>query len=417
MSGSLVPAGDTELYVVERGSGHPLFLLHGEPGDHHMFADYLDPLAERFRLLLVDLRGHGLSGETPPETCTLEQMARDISALAASLGLERYAVLGHSMGSFVALQHAVDSPGAAAQTIVSSGVPALRFLDGATDALDAFEPEDLRRQILSSIERESTAQTPGEVTALMRDQLPVHFADPRDPRIADYAERTAASVYRPRDTASPGVHRLRLDRRRAAARGDRAANARAGRRLGPDLPAAGLRGDRGGRAARRARRLPEQRSFHLRRGERAVHRRRRLLPRPTRGAPVNKDVPAENASPGEPPRGDISPRVTSETRVQHNLRVPMRDGVELSLDLVRPDIDGPLPVVLVRTPVRQGRESAPARTSTRSSRSAATSSPSRTCAAASTPTASSSRTSTSTTTATTPSSGSPPRTGATATSA
>ena len=65
---------------------------------------------------------------------------------------------------------------------------------------------------------------------------------------------------------------------------------------------------------------------------------------------MNKDVPAENASPGEPPRGDISPRVTSETRVQHNLRVPMRDGVELSLDLVRPDIEGRLPVVLVRTP-------------------------------------------------------------------
>lgn len=219
MSGSLVSAGDTELYVVERGSGHPLFLLHGEPGDHHMFADYLDPLAERFRLLLVDLRGHGLSAETAPETCTLEQMARDVSALAATLGLARYAVLGHSMGSFVALQHAVDAPGAAAQTIVSSGVPALHYLDGATDALDAFEPEDLRRQILSSIERESTAQTPGEVTALMRDQLPVHFADPRDPRIADYAERTAASVYRPetlRHLATSGYGSIDVERRLGA---------------------------------------------------------------------------------------------------------------------------------------------------------------------------------------------------------
>ncbi|GAB2604898.1 CocE/NonD family hydrolase [Kribbella endophytica] len=39
-----------------------------------------------------------------------------------------------------------------------------------------------------------------------------------------------------------------------------------------------------------------------------------------------------------------------ELRVRHDLRVPMRDGVELALDLVRPDLDGPLPVVLVRTP-------------------------------------------------------------------
>jgi uncharacterized protein len=37
-------------------------------------------------------------------------------------------------------------------------------------------------------------------------------------------------------------------------------------------------------------------------------------------------------------------------RVVQNLRVPMRDGVELALDLVRPDIPGPLPVVLYRTP-------------------------------------------------------------------
>jgi proline iminopeptidase len=218
VSGSLIPAGDTELYVVERGSGHPLFLLHGEPGDHHMFAHYLDPLAERFRLLLVDLRGHGLSAAAPLETCTLEQMARDVGALAGSLGLERYAVLGHSMGSFVALQHAVDSPGAAAQTIVSSCVPAPRFLDGAIDVLNAFEPEELREQVLSSIERESTAQTPGEVTALMRDQLPVHFADPRDPRIADYAERTAGSVYRPetlRHLAATGYGSIDVEHRLA----------------------------------------------------------------------------------------------------------------------------------------------------------------------------------------------------------
>ena len=146
-------------------------------------------------------------------------MARDVTALAGSLGLERYAVLGHSMGSFVALQHAVDSPGAAAQTIVSSGVPALHFLDGAIDVLNAFEPADLRDQIISSIEREGTAQTPGEVTALMRDQLPVHFADPRDPRIADYAERTAMSVYRPetlRHLAATGYGSIDVEHRLAA---------------------------------------------------------------------------------------------------------------------------------------------------------------------------------------------------------
>ncbi|MEO5887293.1 MAG: alpha/beta hydrolase, partial [Anaerolineales bacterium] len=54
--------GDTRLHFVERGEGHPLFVVHGGPGlDHHMFGDYLDPLSDQFRLILVDLRANGLS--------------------------------------------------------------------------------------------------------------------------------------------------------------------------------------------------------------------------------------------------------------------------------------------------------------------------------------------------------------------
>ncbi len=73
---------------------------------------------------------------------------------------------------------------------------------------------------------------------------------------------------------------------------------------------------------------------------------------------------AEQPQYGEPPRGEISPRLTSSTRVVHNLRVPMRDGVELALDLLRPDLPGPLPVVLYRTPYdkvrsRTGRSKLP----------------------------------------------------------
>ena len=50
------------------------------------------------------------------------------------------------------------------------------------------------------------------------------------------------------------------------------------------------------------------------------------------------------------PSGPISPPITTTTHVQHDLRVPMRDGVDLSLDLIRPDVPGNYPVVLIRTP-------------------------------------------------------------------
>jgi proline-specific peptidase len=188
--GRLVPIGDTALYVVERGpaEGLSVLALHGGPGlDHHEFGHYLDPLAEVYRLVLVDQRAQGHSDRSAPvDTWRLEQMAVDVSSLAASLGADRYAVLGHSYGAFVALQHAVDFPGAAAATIVSSGVPSARFLAGVEAALASFEPAELRERVAASWEREATVATPEEFRQLMHDQMPFHFADPADPRIDDY---------------------------------------------------------------------------------------------------------------------------------------------------------------------------------------------------------------------------------------
>ncbi len=191
----MVPVGDTRLYVVERGQGFPLLLLHGGPGlDHHEFADYLDDLTDRFRLILVDQRAQGRSDPAPEETWTLEQMAQDVWDLAASLGLARYAVLGHSYGAFVALKHAVMFPGAAMATIVSSGVPSARFLAEVEANLAAFQPESLRRQVTDSWAREQTAETQEDMESLMRDQMPFHFADPYDPRIVECMAKTGLAA-------------------------------------------------------------------------------------------------------------------------------------------------------------------------------------------------------------------------------
>jgi proline-specific peptidase len=199
--GRLVDVGGTRLYVEQRGpaDGLPLVVLHGGPGlDHHEFADYLDPLANSCRLLLVDQRAQGRSDrECDPATWTLETMADDVSRLVAILGLGDYAVLGHSFGAFVALQHACDAPGAARATIVSAGVPSTRFLAGIDDRLATFEPVELREQVTSSWAREADARTEEELATLVEEQMPWHFADPRDPRIAEYQQKTADMVYAP----------------------------------------------------------------------------------------------------------------------------------------------------------------------------------------------------------------------------
>src|SRR5947209_14400080 len=162
--GRLVEVVAAQLYVVEVGEpgAYPIVVLHGGPGlDHHEFGEYLDPLAERgYRLILVDQRASGSSPYSDPATWTLQTMAEDVVSLARSLGLGRYAVLGHSYGAFVALQNAVDFPGMAAQTIVSNGVPAAKYLTDVDKNLAAFEPTHLRAQVAASWEKESSVQTP-----------------------------------------------------------------------------------------------------------------------------------------------------------------------------------------------------------------------------------------------------------------
>jgi len=199
--GTSVRIDDCSLWVAERGpeDGFPLIVLHGGPGlDHHEFGDYLDPVCDDgVRLLLLDQRAQGRSEPTPPDTWTLERMAQDVIMLALALKLGRYAVLGHSYGAFVALQNAVDYPGQAVATVVSGGVASVRDLEGVADALESFEPAELREQVASSWERGSSVTTSEEVARLLHDQLPFHFRDPNDPRIAEYERRSAGAVHAP----------------------------------------------------------------------------------------------------------------------------------------------------------------------------------------------------------------------------
>src|SRR5262245_56642868 len=104
-----------------RADGYPLVVLHGGPGlDHTEMHPWLDPLGDEFRLIYLDQRGQGRSERVSPATVTVPQLAADITHLAQALGLDRYALMGHSYGAFVALAHAVEH-GSASHYIISGG--------------------------------------------------------------------------------------------------------------------------------------------------------------------------------------------------------------------------------------------------------------------------------------------------------
>lgn len=108
-TGTIARVNGIELGYQEFGRGAPLVLLHGGFGSVEMFGPNVDLLAAGHRVIGVDLQSHG---RTPAadRPMRFETMADDIAALIASLGLERAAIMGFSLGGGVALRTAIQHP-------------------------------------------------------------------------------------------------------------------------------------------------------------------------------------------------------------------------------------------------------------------------------------------------------------------
>jgi pimeloyl-[acyl-carrier protein] methyl ester esterase len=89
------------IYYEEKGEGRPLVMLHGWSGSGRLW-HFQRELADSFRLVIPDLRGHGRSG-APASGYLLEDLAGDIVALFERLDLKDSLLLGWSLGSQVAL--------------------------------------------------------------------------------------------------------------------------------------------------------------------------------------------------------------------------------------------------------------------------------------------------------------------------
>jgi pimeloyl-ACP methyl ester carboxylesterase len=118
-AGQYAEVNGINLYVETRGSGRPLILLHGGLGSGEMFGPVLGLLAERHKVIAVDLQGHGRTADIDrPIDITL--MADDIAALIDHLDLDRPDIVGYSLGGGVAFQTAVKYPAKVGRLVVVS---------------------------------------------------------------------------------------------------------------------------------------------------------------------------------------------------------------------------------------------------------------------------------------------------------
>jgi len=105
-----VRARGIEFHYAEAGSGDDVVLcLHGWPQHWYEWRHLMPALADRHRVIALDLRGFGWS-EAPADGYEKENLADDVLAVLDELGLERVKLVGHDWGAWVGFLLALKAP-------------------------------------------------------------------------------------------------------------------------------------------------------------------------------------------------------------------------------------------------------------------------------------------------------------------
>jgi pimeloyl-ACP methyl ester carboxylesterase len=138
--------GDLDIYYEIHGAGRPLLLVAGLASDSQSWGPLVAALAARCRVIVFDNRGVGRT--TPQDAPTgITRMADDAVGLARYLGLEKFSVLGHSMGGCIALDLAIRYPECVEKLVVAAAAAkdsarnGSLFADRAADRLAGMDPD------------------------------------------------------------------------------------------------------------------------------------------------------------------------------------------------------------------------------------------------------------------------------------
>lgn len=164
---------DATLHYEERGAGSPLLLVAGLASDSMSWLPVWNELGSHHRIVAPDNRG---AGRTRPQDgpASIDAMADDCAALLAHLGIARAAVVGHSMGGFVAQRLALRHPRLVERLVlVATGArasPAAVALFGdLADRLDGGEdPSRWFRRLFDAIFTRRFLADPANVDAATR---------------------------------------------------------------------------------------------------------------------------------------------------------------------------------------------------------------------------------------------------------
>lgn len=124
-----------ELGYRREGAGAPLVLVHGYLGGSDMWEAQIAHFRASFDVIALDIPGFGRSAGLSPHD-TIDAIATRLLDFLSELGVERFALLGHSMGGMVVQQMAADAPERISK-LVCYGTGPVGVLPGRFETIDA----------------------------------------------------------------------------------------------------------------------------------------------------------------------------------------------------------------------------------------------------------------------------------------
>ena len=174
---SFVDVGGLRAHVRDEGKpdGMPVVLIHGSMGSLHVWEGWVGELKDKARLISLDLPGHGLTGAWVRDEYTVEAYTDFIEVLVDTLKLERFVLVGHSLGGAVAWSFAATRPDRVSHLVLldSAGYPRqggeaplptrLARTPVLGDLGIYFKPDRLVRRSLEEIYVDQSMVTPDRV--------------------------------------------------------------------------------------------------------------------------------------------------------------------------------------------------------------------------------------------------------------
>ena len=171
------------VHFTDIGKGSAVVLLHGYLENLSMWSEYAEALSKRYRVICIDLLGHG---QTPSMgyVHSMEEFAEAVKAVLDHLHLRKYTVIGHSMGGYVALALAEAFP----DNIRALGL----FYSTAKE--DSEEKKEMRLRAMEAIKHNHKMFVSTMIPGLFTEENKTRFRAEIDAAIGDAVKMTKQSI-------------------------------------------------------------------------------------------------------------------------------------------------------------------------------------------------------------------------------